>query len=344
MKKLFAILLTLLLALSIAACAPAQPAVSPEPAAPAQEEPDAAVTEASPAAEPAPQAAPLRIAALKGPTGMGMVALMGDEYAQQYEITLAGSPDEVTASFISGSLDVAAVPVNLASVLYSKLEGDVTMLAVNTLGVLYVLENGDSIQTIADLSGKALAATGQGATPEYILNYLLEKNGLQDVKVEYYAEHSELATLLVSGDVKLGMLPEPNVTAAMAQNADLRVALDLTEEWNKVSDTELVQGCIIARKSAMEGRETEISQFLKDYESSTAFVNQKHEEAALLIEQYGIMAKAALAKQAIGNCNIVCMTGDEMKAAADGMLQVLFTANPKSVGGAVPGDDFYYGG
>lgn len=342
MKRLFAILLALLLLLSAAACAPAQPAPVPEPDAPPQAapEPDPAQT---PEAAPN-QAEPLSVAALKGPTGMGMVALMGKEYANQYAITLASSPDEVTAAFIAGSLDVAAVPINLAAVLYSKLEGDVTMLAVNTLGVLYILENGDSIQSMADLSGKALGATGQGATPEYILNYLLEKNGIEGAKVEYYSEHSELATLLASGDVKLGMLPEPNVTAALAQSADLRIALDLTEEWDKVSDTELVQGCIIARKSAIGGRDGEIGQFLKDYEVSTAFVNEHHAKASLLIEQYGIMAKAALAKQAIGNCNIVCLTGEEMRAAADGMIQVLFAANPKSVGGAVPGDDFYYAG
>lgn len=343
MKKLFAILLTLLLALSVAACAPAQ-----QPAATSQ--PEATVQPAAEEATPAPaqatapvQAGPLNVAALKGPTGMGIVALMGQEYASQYAVTLASSPDEVTAAFIAGSLDIAAVPINLGAVLYNKLEGDVAMLAVNTLGVLYILENGDSIQSIADLSGKTLGATGQGSTPEYVLNYLLEKNGIADAKVEYYTEHSELATLLTAGDVKLGMLPEPNVTATLAQNADLRVALDLTAEWSKVSDTKLVQGCIIARKSALEGREADITKFLKDYEASTAFVNGHHKKASILIEQYGIMAKAALAQKAIGKSNIVCLTGEEMRAAASGMLQVLFEANPKSVGGALPGDDFYYG-
>ncbi len=343
MKKLFAILLTLLLALSVAACAPAQqPAATSQPEATVQ--PVAEEATPAPAQTTAPvQAGPLNVAALKGPTGMGIVALMGQEYASQYAVTLASSPDEVTAAFIAGSLDIAAVPINLGAVLYNKLEGDAAMLAVNTLGVLYILENGDSIQSMADLSGKTLGATGQGSTPEYVLNYLLEKNGIADAKVEYYTEHSELATLLTAGDVKLGMLPEPNVTATLAQNADLRVALDLTAEWSKVSDTKLVQGCIIARKSALEGREADITKFLKDYEASTAFVNGHHKKASILIEQYGIMAKAALAQKAIGKSNIVCLTGEEMRAAASGMLQVLFEANPKSVGGALPGDDFYYG-
>jgi len=343
MKKLIASMLTLLLLMSVAACAPAKsPDADPAETAPAQQ--TTTDQEASATAEPVVVSdGALRIAALKGPTGMGIVALLGNEYATQYEITLASSPDEVTAAFIAGSLDLAAVPINLAAVLYSKLNGDVAILAVNTLGVLYILENGDSIKSIADLSGKTLGATGQGSTPEYVLNYLLEKNNITDANVEYYSEHSELATLLAAGDVNFGMLPEPNVTATMAQNADLRVVLDLTEEWSKVSDTQLVQGCIILRKSAVEGKEAKIAQFLTDYEASTAFVNGHQKKASLLIEQHGIMAKAVLAEQAIPKSNIVCITGTNMKDAASGMIEVLFNANPKSVGGALPGDDFYYG-
>ncbi|MDR0840413.1 MAG: ABC transporter substrate-binding protein [Christensenellaceae bacterium] len=336
MKKQLALVLicAFLLSLAVACTAPQAPAAP----------------SAAPAAEPAPvpekttkpAPAPLRIAALKGPTGMGIVALMEPQYANQYAITIASAPDEVTAGIISGNLDIAAVPTNLASVLYNKLEGDVVMLAVNTLGVLYVLEDGDTIHSLADLSGKTLYATGQGATPEYALNFLLEKNGLSDVTVEYYSEHSELATLMASGDVKLGMLPEPNVTATMAQNETLRIALDLTEEWNKVSDTTMVMGCIIARKSAIAGNEAAIKQFLTDYAASTAFVNKKHQMASQLIAQYGIIPKAELAQKAIPKCNIVCLTGDEMRTAAQGMLQVLFDADPKSVGGALPQQDFYW--
>jgi len=284
----------------------------------------------------------IRVAALKGPTGMGLVALMGEEYKDLYTVTLSGTPDEVSASFIAGETDIAAVPLNLASVLYNKLEGETVMIAVNTLGVLYVLENGDTVNTISDLSGKTLYATGQGATPEYILNYLLEKNGLTDVTVEYKTEHSELSSLMAAGEVTLGMLPEPNVSAAMAQNADLRVALNLTEEWDKVSSTPLVQGCLIVRKAFLVEHESAVKRFLTDYESSTAFVNKEHTEAAALMEQYGVVPSAAVAKSAIGKSNIVCMTGDEMKAAAAGMLQVLYDFNAKSVGGSIPGDDLYY--
>ena len=285
---------------------------------------------------------PINIGVLMGPTGMGAVALMGDEYADKYSITVASAPDDVTAAFISGELDMAAVPVNLASVLYNKLDGDVVMLAVNTLGVLYVLQSGDQISGIADLAGKTLYATGQGATPEYIINYLLEANGIADqVTVEYKSEHSELAALMASGEVTLGMLPEPNVTATLAKNDSLSVALDLTEEWDKVSDTALVQGCLIAHRSFVEAHGDAVKAFMKDYTASTAFVNEHHEKASMLMETYGIIPSAALAKAAIKKCNIVCITGDEMAEAAGGMLEVLYNANPKSVGGALPGEDLY---
>ena len=287
------------------------------------------------------EAVDIRIAALKGPTGMGIVKLIGDEYPH-YNVSIEASPDALAPRFISGDVDVAAVPVNLASVLYNKLDGDVVVLAVNTLGVLYVLENGESIKSFADLDGKKLYATGQGSTPEYILNYLMQKNGVS-AEVEYVGEHAALATMLANGDAEIGMLPQPNVTAATLQNADLRIALDLTEEWNKVSDTKLVQGVVIARKSFAGEHKEAIETFLRDYKASAEFVNANADEAAKLIAEAEILPKEALAKKAIPTCNITFITGSEMKAAVLGMLSVLFDADQKSVGGKLPGDDFYYG-
>ena len=282
------------------------------------------------------------ITALKGPTGMGMAYLMDGKGENEYNISLASAPEDVVSSVVSGNTDIAAVPVNLAATLYNKLDGDLNMLAVNTLGVLYIIENGDTINDISDLAGKTVCATGQASTPEYILNYILEKNGLEDVKVKYYADHAELATLMADGQVKIGMLPEPNVTAAMAQNKDLRIALDLTAEWEKVSDAQLAQGCIIARKSFVQEHPDTVSAFLSDYKKSVDFVNNDSEAASKLIEKFGIMAKAKLAQKAIPNCNIVCITDEEMQTTANGMFEVLFSANPKSIGGKMPADDFYY--
>jgi NitT/TauT family transport system substrate-binding protein len=285
----------------------------------------------------------VRIAALKGPTGMGVAPLMNKENYPKYDITIGSDPSAVTASFIAGEYDVAALPVNVAAVLYNKLEGDVVMLGITTLGVLYVLESGEEINSMADLSGKTLYATGQGSTPEYILNYLLEKNGLSDVTVEFKAEHSELATLMAEGSVTLGMLPEPNVTATMAKNDSLRVALDLTAEWNKVTDSKLVQGVLIARRSFVKEHESVIQALIADYTKAAETVNTASDEAAQMIVDAEILPALPIAKAAIPRCNIVFITGSEMKKAAGDMYNVLFAADPKSVGGAVPGDDMYYG-
>ena len=349
MKKILALLLTLCMLAALVACG-AEPATTvptdgttTEHAASAESTAD---TTASTAAEKTP--ASYSVVTLKGPTGMGLASLMDKaekgETTNTYSFTLAGDPTAVSASVIKGEVDVACVPVNLASVLYTKTNGEYICAAINTLGVLHILENGDSVQSIADLAGKTLYATGLGATPEYILNYILEKNGLTDkVTVEYKTEHSELAALLASGDVKLAMLPEPNVTSAMMQNADLRLALDLTAEWDKVSDTSAVQGCVIVKKATVEANPDAFADFLADYAASVAFVNADVEDAAALCETYGIVPKAAVAKRAYPNCNIVFVTGAEMKTALSAFLGVLYDANPASIGGALPADDFYYG-
>lgn len=286
----------------------------------------------------------IRIAALKGPTGMGMVKLADKQNYPNYTVSIEASPDALNPQIISGEVDVAAVPVNLASVLYNKLDGDISVLAVSTLGVLYVVEADSEVNSVTDLAGKTVYATGQGATPEYILNYLLDKNGVAgSVEVNYVGEHAALATMLANGSAEIGMLPEPNVTSTLAGNDNLRIALNLTEEWNKVCSTELVQGVVIARKSFVNEHPEAIEQFLREYEKSSAFVNENIDEAAKLIVDAGILGNVEIAKKAIPNCNISFSKGEAMHKAVEGMLTVLFEANPKSIGGKLPDKDFYYG-
>ena len=269
----------------------------------------------------------IRIAALKGPTGMGMVKLADKQNYPNYTVSIEASPDALNPRIISGEVDVATVPVNLASVLYNKLDGDISVLAVSTLGVLYVVEAGSEVNSVADLAGKTVYATGQGATPEYILNYLLDKNGVAgSVEVNYVGEHAALATMLADGSAD-----------------NLRIALNLTEEWNKVCSTELVQGVVIARKSFVNEHPEAIEQFLREYEKSSAFVNENIDEAAKLIVDAGILGNVEIAKKAIPNCNISFSKGEAMHKAVEGMLAVLFEANPKSIGGKLPDKDFYYG-
>ena len=328
MKKLVAFLLTAGMVLSLmTACADKQ--VSPE----------------TPAATPEE----IRVITLSGPTGMGMAKLMDDSANDSdslYNFTVASAPDQVSPEVIKGNFDIAAVPVNLASVLFAKTEGKIQTAAINTLGVLYMLENGNTIQNVEDLRGKTIYATGMGSNPEYVLRYILSKNNIdpdKDVTIEYLAEHAELAAKLKAGEVAIGMLPEPQVTAA-TMGSETRIALDMTAEWSKVSDYELVQGCIIVRKDFAEEYPEALQQFLTDYEASVNFANESTEEAAALIEKAGIVPKAAIAKAALPNCNICFVTGDDMKNSVSAMLQVLYEANPSSVGGAVPGEDFYYMG
>lgn len=226
------------------------------------------------------------------------------------------------------------------------------MIAINTLGVLSVLENGDSVKSVADLKGKKIGATGQGSTPEYILNYILTANGIdpqKDVEITYYQEHAELATMLLEGKVDIAMLPEPNVTTVLTKNPDIRTALDLTEEWEKAtaqngSQTSLAQGCLIVRSEFLNEHPETVKAFLAAYKKSVEFTNSNIEDAAAVIESSGILPSAQIAAKAIPNCNIVYIDSDEMVSVAKSNLEVLFNANPASVGGAMPDDNFYYTG
>lgn len=291
----------------------------------------------------------IKVYALKGPTGMGMAKLMSDSDAgtttNKYDFTIASAPDEVTAEIIKGNYDIAALPTNLASVLYNKTEGKIRVAAVNTLGVLYVLENGDTVNSLEDLNGKELYATGQGSTPEYILRYVLETNGI-DCNVTYLAEHSELAAQMISGDVSLGMLPVPNATTVLAQS-EARTAIDLTAEWEKAAEkngdsSALYMGCVIVNPDFIEESPEAVDAFLEEYAASVKYVNENIDDASAMIESYGIVPKAAIAKKAIPDAHMVCITGDEMKTGLSGFYNVLFGFDPKSVGGAVPADDIYY--
>ncbi|MBQ2676641.1 MAG: ABC transporter substrate-binding protein [Clostridia bacterium] len=294
----------------------------------------------------------VNIGFLKGPTGMGAVGLLknndDNKTENQYNATVLGAPDAITAKVIKGELDIAAVPTNLAAVLFNKDDVDVQIAALNTLGVLYIIEIGDTIKTINDLSGKTIYATGKGSTPEYALNYILKANGLNDVKVEYKSEHAELATLMNQGEVVIGMLPEPNVTSVLLNNKNARIALNLTEEWEKatkkngIENSVLSMGCVIVNTEFAKNNKKAVDTFLAEYKASIDYVNNNVEAAAALCETYGIIPKAPVAKKAIPNCNICYIDGADMKAQIKDYYQVLFDANPKSVGGKLPDDTFYY--
>ncbi len=293
----------------------------------------------------------IHVFTLKGPTGMGMAKLNDSadagQTANRYLFTYDSDPTQVQAALLNQSADIAAVPVNLASALFNKTNGGIKIAAVNTLGVLYMLENGDTVHSVSDLKGKTIYATGQASTPEYILRYILTKNGINpdsDVTIIYKADHSELATLMTSGDVVLGMLPEPNVTAVLSGNPDVRIALDLTAEWNKIADegSQLVQGVLVVRTEFAEAHPDAVAAFLDDYKASVTFTNENPDDAAALIEKYGIIPKKAVARKALPNCNITFVSDDDMVSMVNAMLSVLYQANPKSVGGQLPDETIFF--
>ncbi len=325
MKKTIALILAALFVLSFAACG--------------------AKDEETPTVKTA-----VRLATLKGPTGIGTVKLWQENEAgtaaNDYTVTLCAEPTEVMSGMAAGSFDVAACPLNMASVMYNKLNGNLQILAINTLGTLYML----SAQEVADFSalkGKTIVTAGQGATPEYVLNYLLEKNGLTDqVTVEFKSEHAEVATLAAAADAndqRVFLLPEPNVTSALLQNKTLKNVLDLSAAFETASGVSLAMGCIVAKKDYVEQNKAAVDAFLTEYKASVEYTVSDLDGTAALCEQYGVIPKAAVAKQAIPRCSITCKTGAEMQKIALENLTVLLNADAKSVGGKLPGDDFWYG-
>ena len=289
-----------------------------------------------------------RVFALKGPTGLGMTGLM-ENHAEDYSFTLVGAGDEIVAAIASGNADIAACPTNLAATLYNKTKGNVQLLALNTLGVLHVVSSDHSIDSFDDLAGRKIYATGQASVPEYVISYILEANGLKDkVEVEYIAEHSELATLMAAGKAEIGILPEPHVTSALLQNDQLKAVIDVTEAFEAAAklagneDMVLSMGCVIVRRAFAEENPEKVAAFMERYSESVALVNADPAAAGELAQKHGVMPKAAVAARAIPNCHIVFIEGDAMRTQIEPLYNVLHAAKPASVGGALPGDDFYY--
>ena len=293
---------------------------------------------------------PVRIAGLKGPTTMGLVNLLDMEQqgtaALDYDLQLYGTADEIVPGLIKGELDMAAIPANLAAALYQNTKGGIQVMAVNTLGVLYVVEKGDTVHSMADLAGRTILSTGKGTTPEYLLRYLLEKNGLdpdKDVKIQYCSEATEVTAQMAAAQKDaIAVLPQPYVTAAGMKDPSLRVALDLTAEWDKVSDSQLVTGVTVVRTQYAQEHPDVVEAFLQEYAQSVRTANTDLDRTAALCEQQGVVAKAAIAKKALPACNIVCRTGDEMQKDISAYLSVLCAADPAAVGGKLPDEGFYW--
>lgn len=317
MKKFVSVLMALVLTLSLAACAVAEPMAN--------------------------------VAALKGPTAMGMVKMMSDDAGANWNFTIAAAADEIAPKLIQGELDIAAVPANLAATLYNKTQGKVQVLAINTLGVLYIIENGETVQSVEDLKGRTIYSAGQGATPEYALNYILKENGIDpttDVNIVFSKEHTECLNAVLNDENAVALLPQPFVTTAMTKAPGVRIALDLNQLWADVQEgkenpSALLTGVVVARKEFVENNPEAVTAFMDAYAASVAFANEDVDATAALIGTYEIVPEA-VAKAALPYCCIVMIEGEEMQQKLSGYLQVLFDQNPASVGGAMPNEDFYF--
>ena len=313
----------------------------------AAEETDSAEASAAPAEETV-----VRVGGLKGPTTMGLVKLMQDaengEAQNAYEFTMVTAADELTAMVAGDQVDIALLPANVASVLYHKTNQNVSVIDINTLGVLYLVSGDTSITSLDQLAGKTVYLTGKGTTPDYVFNYLLSSAGLsaEDVTLDFRSEATEVAAILAENPEAVGLLPQPFVTVALSQNDALSIIMDLTEEWDKLqaedSNSRLVTGVTIVNNDFLSSHPDMVDAFLEEHEASALYTDNHPAEAADLIAAAGIVAKAPIAEQALPYCNITCITGEDMKEALSGYLEVLYEQAPESVGGSLPDDAFYY--
>ena len=328
MKKLLAIILTLTLVFAFAGCGSNKDLVSSAPEV--------------------YTAVDMSVACMTGPTGIGMAKLMADAEAKttanNYSFTVATAATDITGKFLNGEINIASVPTNVAATLYNKSEGKVRMLAVNTYGVLSILEKGDTIKSVADLKGKTVYSTGKGQNPEFILKYILTENGIdpeKDVTINFVSSE-DLVAKLISGEAEVAMAPEPAATTVMVKNQELNRVLSINDEWAKVSDTKLMMGCVIALDSYIEANPKAVEKFLEEYEASIKFASENIDETATHCATYKITASDVIAKKAIPTCNLCYVTGKDMKNNVNGYYGVLFNADPTSIGGKLPADDLYY--
>ncbi len=331
MKKIISILLVLILMLALAGCGSAKN------------------TDKNAESKPNLKDIKCNVYTISGPTGIGMASLMdaskNGKAGLDYNFNIVGSNDEIVAKIANGEADIAAVATNLASTLYNKTNSNVTVLAINTLGVLNLVAKGENVTAVSDLKGKTIYSTGQGANPEYIITYILEKNGLtvgKDVELKFVSQPSELVTQVAQNEKAIVIAPQPVATTITVKDAAAKIVLNINDEWDKVTDTQLVMGCVIARNDFIKENPQAVKEFLKEYKNSINAVNSDLDTAAALCEEYTLAPSAAIAKKAIPYCNIVFQEGNTMKKNLSAYLEFLFKKSPSSIGGSLPKDGFYY--
>ena len=292
----------------------------------------------------------IRVGGLKGPTSIGLLSLKdkaaNNEAKQNYEFTMVTAADEIMTMLVKGELDIALIPANVASVLYNKTNGQISVIDINTLGVLYMVSGDSSITKPEDLAGRTVYLTGKGTTPDYVLQYILKENGLTDaVKLEYKSEATEVVAMLANDDSVVGLIPQPFVTVACSKNEKLAVVMSMTDEWDAIKTTNgsrMVTGVTVVRNDFLNEHEAAVKAFMEDHSLSVSDTETDLDKVASLAASEEIVPAEGIAKKAIPNCNIVYIDGSKMKEALSGYLNVLYEMDPGAVGGSLPEDNFYY--
>ena len=354
MKRTLSLLLTAALALSLlAGCGPKTPAGASAPVpGSSSSQPDRSDQDSS-QSTPEVDAPVIKFMALSGPTGVGAAKLMADHDADaqnsaiaSYEIVTDNT--QVQTALANGDVDIAAIATNAAASLYAKTDGGIQVLAVNTLGVLYILEKGDTVHAMADLAGKTLycPSNTKGANPEHILNHLLTGNGVDpsDVNIEWLTPQ-EITAKLTSSDAGICMLPVPAATALLVKDSGVREAVSLSDAWQDLEGSPLPMGCVVARTEYIEENPLGVEAFLAAYEKSINYISDpaNSADASALVAQYEFAPNDQVAARAIPQCSLTFITGQEMKTTLEDYYTILFQAAPESIGGGLPYDSFYYG-
>ena len=291
----------------------------------------------------------VQVASLKGPTSIGIVNLINDAKdgnaptENTYEFAISGTADEILPQLINGAVDIAIIPANAASVLYNKTEGDIQVLNINNLGVLYVVSADTTVDSIDDLAGRTVYLTGKGTTPEYVFNTLLDEAGITgQVTMEFKTEATELAAAITADPTAIAVLPEPYVTAITQKNPELKRNISLTEAWKEATGEELITGVTVVRKEFALDHPEMVAEFQALHEASVAAANDDPAATAPLVVALGIVENERVAELSIPSCNLVSLTNAELKSALNKYLTALYNQDPTSIGGTLPSDDFYY--
>jgi NitT/TauT family transport system substrate-binding protein len=288
------------------------------------------------------------VESLRGPTGLGIAKLAGDnpilpgDFDVEYRFSSA--PDVTVSNVLSGEADIAALPTNVAARLYSA-GVPYRILAVNTLGVLYIVSTDPAIEDLGDLEGRELLVSGRGANPDIILRALLEGRGIdpdEDLAIRY-ANHTEAAQLLLSGREQSALLPEPFVTRVLQQSPGARIAVDIQEEWQRQlgAGSTIGLGCIVVHNRLVEEEPAFVATFLEEYLASVEWVRSNPEQAGPIVEELGVGFTAEEAREAIPRANLVGLFGVEAYRAIDPYFRALYAFDPASLGGSLPGQDLF---